>query len=152
MTISVGLHRGAVSEELIKLISWYDAIFVQGRHVVNIISTSITRDNLNTVRFNLFLTWQLAALATPVVRQAKIDHSIHMTMMTLSNGNIFRVTGHLCREFTDDQWIPAQNQWRGAFMFSLICFSINGWVNNGEAGDFRRHRAHYDVTVMRIRH
>ena len=25
---------------------------------------------------------------------------------------------------------------------------INGSVNNGEAGDLRRHRAHYDVTVM----
>ena len=24
----------------------------------------------------------------------------------------------------------------------------NGWVNNGEAGDLRRHRAHYGVTVM----
>ena len=23
-----------------------------------------------------------------------------------------------------------------------------GWVNNGEAGDLRRHRAHYDVIVM----
>ena len=27
-------------------------------------------------------------------------------MMTSSNGNIFRVTGHLCGEFTDHQWIP----------------------------------------------
>ena len=25
---------------------------------------------------------------------------------------------------------------------------INGWVNNGEAGDLRRYRAHYDVIVM----
>ena len=25
---------------------------------------------------------------------------------------------------------------------------INSWVNNGEAGDLRRHRAHYDVNVM----
>ena len=25
---------------------------------------------------------------------------------------------------------------------------INGWVNNREADDLRRHRAHYDVTVM----
>ena len=33
-------------------------------------------------------------------------------------------------------------------MFSLICTWLNGWVNNGEIGDFRRHRAHYDVTVM----
>ena len=29
-----------------------------------------------------------------------------------------------------------------------IFFEINGWVNNGEAGDLRRHRAHYDVIVM----
>ena len=33
-------------------------------------------------------------------------------------------------------------------MFSLICAQINGWVNNGEAGDLRRHRVHYDVIVM----
>ena len=26
-------------------------------------------------------------------------------MMTSSNGNIFRVTGHLCGEFTDHRWI-----------------------------------------------
>ena len=33
-------------------------------------------------------------------------------------------------------------------MFSLICGRINSWVNNGEAGELRRHRAHYDVIVM----
>ena len=33
-------------------------------------------------------------------------------------------------------------------MYSLICASINGWVNNREAGDMRRHPAHYDVIVM----
>ena len=147
-------------------------------------------------------------------------------MMTSSNGNIFRVTGPLCGEFTGHpvlkriafqlsncpigffdisflhiplhviihssfsanktQWqllvsqhmhqantwwrhqmetfsaslaicagnspvtgeFPHKGQWRGALMFSLICTRINGWVNNGEAGDLRRHRAHYDVTVM----
>ena len=42
---------------------------------------------------------------------------------------------------------PHKGRWRGAFMFSLICAYINGWVNNGEAGDLRHHRAHYDVTV-----
>ena len=26
--------------------------------------------------------------------------------MTSSNGNIFRVTGHLCDEFTGHRWIP----------------------------------------------
>ena len=29
-----------------------------------------------------------------------------MIMMTSSNGNIFRVTGHLCGEFTGLRWIP----------------------------------------------
>ena len=42
---------------------------------------------------------------------------------------------------------PHKGQWRGA-LFSLICAQINGWVNNRKAGDLRRHRAHYDVTVM----
>ena len=41
-----------------------------------------------------------------------------------------------------------KDQWHGALMFSLICAWINGWVNNGKAGDLRRHRAHYDATVM----
>ena len=43
---------------------------------------------------------------------------------------------------------PHKGQWRGTLMSSLICTWINGWVNNREAGDLRRHRAHYDVTVM----
>ena len=41
-----------------------------------------------------------------------------------------------------------KGQWRGALVFSLICVSINDWVNNGDAGDLRRYRIHYDVTVM----
>ena len=43
-----------------------------------------------------------------------------------------------------------QGQWRGALMFFLIGARTNGWVNNGEGGDLRRHRAHYDVIVIRI--
>ena len=44
-----------------------------------------------------------------------------------------------------------KGQWRGALLSSLIYTWINGWVNNGEAGDLRRHRAHYNVTVMTVR-
>ena len=43
---------------------------------------------------------------------------------------------------------PHKGEWRGALMFSFICARMNGWVNNHEAGDLRRHRAHYDITVM----
>ena len=43
---------------------------------------------------------------------------------------------------------PNKGQWRGALMFTLIYTRINNWVNNGEAGDLRCYRAHYDVIVM----
>ena len=51
-------------------------------------------------------------------------------------------------EFNGSRWIPRKGQWRGALMFSLICVWINGWLNNREACDLRRYRAHYDVIVM----
>ena len=70
-------------------------------------------------------------------------------MMTSSNGNIFRVTGPLCGEISP---VPVNSlhkgQWRGALMFSLICVWISDWVNNREAGDLRRYRGHYHVSVM----
>ena len=43
---------------------------------------------------------------------------------------------------------PVNGEFPATLMFSLICAWINGWINNGEAGDLRRHLAHYDVTVM----
>ena len=46
---------------------------------------------------------------------------------------------------------PHKGQRRGALMFSLICAWVNGCVNNREAGDLRRHCAHYDVIVMLTR-
>ena len=39
---------------------------------------------------------------------------------------------------------PHKGQWRGC----LMCVWINGWVNNCEAGDLRRHCAYYVITVM----
>ena len=69
-------------------------------------------------------------------------------MMMSSNGNIFRVTGPLWRESTGHRWFSSQTQWRGAVMFSLICNWTNGWANEPDAGDLRRHRAHCDFTVM----
>ena len=53
-------------------------------------------------------------------------------MMASSNGNIFRVILALCAGNSPVTGI-------------LICAWINGWVNNLEAGDLIRHRAHYDM-------
>ena len=60
--------------------------------------------------------------------------------------SVFRVTGHLCGEFTGPRWTPRTKASNAELFF--ICTRINDWVNNGEAGDLRRHRAYYDVTVI----
>ena len=65
--------------------------------------------------------------------------------MTSSNGNIFRVTGPLWGEFTGGRWLPLTK----ASEVELWCFLwIDGWANNRNAGDLRRHCARYVVTVM----
>ena len=46
---------------------------------------------------------------------------------------------------------PHKGQCRGALMFTLICTRISGWINNCEAGDLIRNRAHYDVIIMDYR-
>ena len=43
---------------------------------------------------------------------------------------------------------PHKGQWRGDLMFSLICAWTNGWADS--RGDLIRHRAHYDIIVMRF--
>ena len=75
--------------------------------------------------------------------------SRHMYMMTSSNGNISRVTGTLCGEFTGLRWIPpAKASDAGLWWFLWSAPWINGWVNNRKAGVLRRYRAQYDVIVM----
>ena len=66
-----------------------------------------------------------------------------------SNGNIFRVTGPLCGEFTGHRWIPITKASDvELWFFSLICAWTNVWVNNQDVGNLGCHCAHYDVTVM----
>ena len=78
-----------------------------------------------------------------------LSTSRNTSMMTSSNGNIFRVTVHLCREFTGDRWIP-RTRTSDAELWCFLCSAhwINGWANTREAGDLRRRHAHYDVIVM----
>ena len=82
-----------------------------------------------------------------MLTQGSLSHT-HDDVIKLKN---FRVTGHLCGEFTGAPVnSPHKGQWRGTLMFSLIYAWLNGWVNNRETGDLRRHRTHHDVTVMDI--
>ena len=69
-------------------------------------------------------------------------------MMTSSNGNIFRVTGHLCGEFTGPGEFPVQRPVTRNFDVFFIFDWLNSWVNNREAGHLRRYRTDCDVIVM----
>ena len=75
-----------------------------------------------------------------------------LIMMTSSNGNILRVTGPLCGEFTGPGEFPAQRPVTRSFdvFFDLHLgkrLSKQPW-----AGDLRRHSGHYDVSVMENLH
>ena len=122
--------------------------------------------NFDTIRTISFLEMEIQSLwrtFCPVVMlttsgaashehfciQCVVISSLGVVMMTSSNGNIFRVTGPLCGEFTGHRWIPRTK----ASDAELWCFlwsapEINGWVNNREAGDLSCHGAQYDVTLM----
>ena len=104
-------------------------------------------DTLNDVGLDyeamVFTAWK------PIPNLYYTDWVQRKCIMTSSNGNISRFTGPLCGEFTGHRWnSPHKGQWCGALAFSLICAWTNDWVNNRETGDLRRHRAHYDVTIM----
>ena len=60
--------------------------------------------------------------------------------MTPSNGNIVRVTGSLCKEFTGPWWIP-RTKTSDAELWCFRCVA-------GSGGDLRRHRARYDAIVI----
>ena len=49
------------------------------------------------------------------------------TMMMSSNGNIFRVNGPLCGEFTGDRWIPRTNASDADLWCFLRCKQSWGW-------------------------
>ena len=69
-----------------------------------------------------------------------------LIIMTSSDRSIFRVTGPLCGEVTGE--FPSQRPVTRSFDVFFDLSWITGWVNNREAGDLRRHRAHYDVIAM----
>ena len=101
---------------------------------------------IHTVRLSCGLAWDECFKYMILQRSIK-----KKTIMTSSNGNIFRVTVHLCGDFTGLWWIP-RTKASDAELWCFLWSATNGWVNTGEAGDLRRYRALYDVIVMNQRH
>ena len=49
---------------------------------------------------------QIYMIVTETLTETYIEYELNCALMTSSNVNIFRVTGHLREEFTGDRWIP----------------------------------------------
>ena len=72
--------------------------------------------------------------------------SVDKSMMTSSNGNIFRVTGHLCGEFTGLRWIP-RTKASDAELWCFLWFVPDkrlskqswGWWFETQSGSLWRH-------------
>ena len=68
--------------------------------------------------------------------------------MTLSIGNDFRVTGPLYGNSPITGELPSQRPVTRSFDVFFALRLKKGLIHTREAGDLRRHRTHYDVTVV----
>ena len=71
-------------------------------------------------------------------------------MMTSSNGNTFLLLAFCAGISPVTCEFPSQRPVTRSFGVFFDLAWTNGWVNNRDAGDLRRHRTHYEVTVMII--
>ena len=108
---------------------------------------------------NVCITQQTSFLPVPIPWGAL--HNTLFSMMTSSNGNIFRVTGHLCGKFTGPRWIPAQRPVTRSFdiFFDLrlnkrLSKQPWGWWFETPAWSLWRHRNGYTrslkYTLMKL--
>ena len=114
---------------------------------IHIDSFSLIRFNMTRVRFETMKTSKfyvrnhLGAASVPKTKEAKSWWHHQMETFSASLA-ICAGNSPVPGEF------PTQRPVTRNFEFSLICVWINGWINNGEAGDLRHYRAHYDVIIM----
>ena len=97
--------------------------------------------------------WEWIEIAETILWPPNASSNPHLFyfVMTSSNGSISALLAICPGNSPASGEFPHKGEWRGALMFFFICAWVNGWVNNGEAGDLRRHHAHCDVIVMFLR-
>ena len=98
-----------------------------------------------------FLWVQEPIVAENMTFQAHIKHYAHSSRFAgwRHQMEIFSALLAICaRNSPVPDEFPTQRPVTRSFDHTLICDRINGWVNNGQAADLRRHRTHYVVIVM----
>ena len=122
------------------------------------ISYYIQKNNFSTTTINApcLLLWRIVVMSFKLWKAGAVWHSLLVALIPTYHDDVIKLK-HFPRYWPFVWGIhPSpvnsahKGQWREALMFSLICAWINGWVNNREAGDLRRHHTHCDVTVMHV--
>ena len=125
--------------------------FRNGRHCTSITFVSSTAPLLLWYTFRMINLIDVCTMMCAVMCMEYSTINDHHTLI----GPYYATWNHddvIKRKHFPRYWSPVNSphkgQWRGAVIFSLICVWINGWVNNHKDCDLRRHRAHYDATLM----
>ena len=153
---NIDVHSKQVCLNLFSSATWLPSFGLQDAIQVSTFYRVVYRKNMHTNELCVVLwlchqtlcnscDWfTTIGVSSPALRQSLDCPS---DMMTSSNGNIFRVTGPLWAESTGG--FSSQRPVTRSFdvFFDL---RLNKWVNNRDAGDLRRRRAHYDVIVMEV--
>ena len=87
---------------------------------------------------------QIDSKSAVVTTISQKTYQLTKIMMTSSKGNIFRLTGPLCGEFTGDRWIPAQVT-RSFDVFSVL--NLNKRLSKQSSVSFRFVLVSPDMTV-----
>ena len=66
-----------------------------------------SKPHLGRINYLASLFKMVDAIYQEMSMRVNPSGAVSKIMMTSSNGNIFRVTGHLCGEFTGPRWIPS---------------------------------------------
>ena len=77
--------------------------------------------SINVRTIKVFMPSTVSVMTTKLDPFSSNPSTVPMVMMTSSNENIFRVTGHLCGKFTGPRWIPltkASDAERWCFLWS----------------------------------
>ena len=94
---------------------------------------------VSQITYNLIFCSGLLELESLISRSRSNNRAtmeadiLTFTMMTSSNGNIFRVTGHLCGEFTGPRWIP-HTKASDAELWCLLWSAPDKWLSKQSWG------------------
>ena len=136
-----------VSSDIIRMTSWFVNPFQSYRPFVGGIHWHFSSQNLCHKHVNRVHSTSSESYLSHIswrFSPQNVCHShVNRVQFTLPDPKAVSISGGISYYLSQVN-SPHKGQWHRA----LICARPNGWVNNREAGDLRRHRIHYDVIMF----